>query len=190
MILRISVTQDNSVPNPLEEENSWVNFWVKETIKLKGFGVKPKQNSTFCVQFLHRLNGQLALSEYNVGQGFAYSEIPIDSGNLDTFQEIVVQAITAYNQWVEGDVWAVTIDTDKNTDTSYECYGLDFQSMALDFNWVVYGINTVLGEQLLKLAHENEGEILAFTEGESYPSILTGTTKVFRLVEGSWEAYN
>jgi hypothetical protein len=200
MVLRVKIEQDNSIPNPLEEENSWVKFWVKEAPsnyvdwgipQIPGFGEKPANDSKFQCLFLKRDGeGVMELSDENVGQGFAYSEMPIDPDNLDTFQEIAAQAVVAYNQWIKGDVWAVTIDTENGTDTSYENFGSNFDIMALDFNWTSYGINFMLGSNLIQLAHENEGEILAFTEGESYPALLTGSTKVFRLVEGNWEAYN
>ena len=193
MILRISVVQDTDTPNPLTDWEWGCKFWVKPTNRLIGFGEKPKQESSFYVQFLKRLNeGELALSEYNVGEGFAYSEVPLDDAEAVNFVEGVKEAVKTYNQWVENDVWVFSIETLQNLECVGGFYGLAYAEMSEHIDWTSYGINSVLGEQLLALAAEEESEIIAFTEGESYPRVpvLTGNTKVFRLVEGSWEACN
>lgn len=191
MIVRVEVSRDTHTSNPLTDWEWGCKFWVKPTNRLNGFGEKPKQESSFYVQFLKRLNGgELALSEYNVGEGFAYSEVPLDDAEAVNFVEGVKEAIKTYNQWNDGDIWLFSIDTEDNSDCVGGFYGLAYAEMSEHIDWTSYSISSVLGEQLLALSVENGGEILAFTEGESYPILLTGGTKVFRLVEGNWEAYN
>jgi hypothetical protein len=189
MVLRVELSRDTDSPNPITDREWGCKFWVKPTNRLIGFGEKPPQEASFYVQFLQRTESGLALSDYNVGDGLAYGE-PLNEAEAVNFVEGVKEAVKTFNQWVEGDVWFFSIDTEENSDCVGGFYGLAYVEMSEHINWDSYGINSELGEQLLALAAENESEILAFTEGESYPSLLMGNTKVFRLVEGNWEAYN